>query len=61
MVDTSSLPSGPDVPLTVKFGQLWVTNKPLFILIATLISLLILGIIFAIVWFAIILPKRRAN
>ena len=58
-----SLPSAPEVPspgLAAKFGMLWLTNKPLAIFLILLFILLILGIIFAVVWFLVIAPKRAA-
>ena len=55
------IPDGPSVPLSVKFEALWTANKPLAIFLIVLAVLLILGIIFVIVWFAIIVPKRNAK
>ena len=52
---------GPAVPdpnsCGAKFGKLWLENKPLAIFLIFLITALILGIIFLIVWFAVIAPK----
>lgn len=42
-----------------KFGKLWLENKPLAIFLIFLITALILGIIFLIVWFAVIAPNRN--
>ena len=50
-----------DVPLSVKLGKMWVENKPLFILMVVGTSLLILGIIFCIVWFLVIVPNKNKN
>jgi cytoskeletal protein RodZ len=55
------LPDAPSVPLSVKLAGLWAANKPLCIFLIILAVLLVLGIIFVIVWFAIIVPKRNAQ
>jgi len=57
MVDVPSIPE-PD-SYTAKFALLWVQNKPLAIFYIFLITLLILGIIFLIVWFTLIAPKQN--
>ena len=44
-----------------KFAQLWITNKPLAIFLIFLITALIAGIIFVIVWFAVIVPNQNKN
>lgn len=44
--------------LGMKIALLWANNKPLFILIFALITLLILGIIFAVVYFLILKPHQ---
>jgi len=44
--------------LGMKLSLLWATNKPLFIAIFALITLLILGIIFCVVYFLIIKPHQ---
>jgi hypothetical protein len=44
----------------MKLGLLWATNKPLFIAIFALITLLIFAIIFCVVYFLILKP-RQAN
>ena len=54
---------GPAVPdpnsCGAKFGKLWLENKPLAIFLIFLITALIFGIIFLIVWFAVIAPKGQ--
>ena len=59
MVDVP-IPAPPEgAPLSVKLGYLWLTNKPLFILIVFLTVVIIGGIIFLIVWFAFLAPKQK--
>ncbi len=58
MVD---MPAAPSVPLSAKLALLWVDNKPLAIFLIILAILLVLGIIFVIVWFAIIVPNRNKS
>jgi len=44
-----------------KFAQLWLTNKPLAIFLIFLLTALIAGIIFLIVWFTVIAPNKNKN
>ena len=62
MVDVPSVPSVPSPDgLGAKLALLWLTNKPLAIFLIFLITALILGIIFVIVWFAVIVPNQNKN
>lgn len=54
-------PSVPSPSLSMKLSLLWETQKPLFIAIVALISLLFLGAIFCIVYFLVIKPGQAAN
>lgn len=44
-----------------KFAYIWLTNKPLAIFLIFLITALIAGIVFLIVWFAVIAPNKNKN
>ena len=57
----ADLPDAPSVPLQVKLANMWVNNKPLAIFLIVLAILIILGIIFLIIWFAVIVPNRNKN
>jgi hypothetical protein len=60
MTDGSSIPAPPEgAGCTAKLGYLWLTNKPLFIFIVFLTTALVGGLIFLIVWFAIIAPNQN--
>lgn len=57
---------GPSIPpqnagFGAKFAYLWITNKPLAIFLIFLLTVLIAGIIFVIVWFALIVPNQNKN
>ena len=52
-------PSIPEPTLGQKLSLLWETNKPALIAIIVLITLIFFGIIFCIVYFAIIKPNQH--
>ena len=52
-------PSAPDLTLSQKLTLLWETNKPVFIAICVLITLIFFAIVFCIVYFAIIKPNQQ--
>ena len=59
----SSLPIGTpsaNVSFKTKLDLLWQTNKPLFIALIALVTLIVFAIIFCIVYFLVIRP-RQAN
>jgi flagellar biosynthesis/type III secretory pathway M-ring protein FliF/YscJ len=60
-----SAPSIPSVSANLTFKQkvdlLWQTNKPLFIGIIALITLLVFAIIFCIVYFLVIRPRQAQS
>jgi hypothetical protein len=42
-----------------KLAYLWLTNKPLAVFLIFLLTALVAGIIFVIVWFAFIVPNQN--
>lgn len=56
---------GPSVPAPdgcgAKLAFMWINNKPLAIFLIFLITALIAGIIFVIVWFAFIVPNQKKS
>lgn len=51
-----------NVSLKTKMDLLWQTNKPLFVALIALITLIIFAIIFCIIYFLIIRPRQaQAN
>jgi hypothetical protein len=59
MVDGPSIPDSNSC--TAKLALLWIQNKPLAIFLIFLVTALILGIIFVIIWFAVIVPGKNKN
>lgn len=56
-----NLPSAPEVPsppLKVRIAMMWAEQPAKLILILVAIILVILGIIFVIIWFAVIEPNQ---
>ena len=56
-----NLPSAPSVPLKVKIATMYAQQPAKLILIIVAIILLILGIIFVIIWFAVIEPNQNKS
>lgn len=54
-------PPSADLSLKMKLDLLWQTNKPLFIGIIALITLVIFAIIFCIVYFLVIKPHQQSS
>lgn len=52
-------PSVPEPSLGEKLSLLWEVNKPAFVAIFVLITLIFFGIVFCIVYFAIIKPNQH--
>ena len=63
MSSAPSVPSPPsaDISLKMKLDLLWQTNKPLFIGIIALITLIVFAIIFCIVYFLVIKPHQQSS
>ncbi len=59
-MSTPAVPSA-DVSLGTKLDIMWKNNKPLFIGLVVLISLIFLAIIFVIVYFLVIRPRQNAG
>lgn len=54
-------PSAPQPGLSAKLSLMWATQKPLFIAICVLITLIFFGIVFCIVYFLIIKPNQGSE
>lgn len=50
-----------NVSLSTKLDLLWKTNKPMFIGIIALITLIVFAIIFCIVYFLVIRPRQAQS
>jgi len=62
MADGAPIPPPPEnAGCGARLGHLWLTNKPLAIFLIFLLTALIAGIIFLIVWFAVIAPNKNKN
>lgn len=59
--DASSVPDAPSVPLKVRVAAMYAENPCKVIAIIVIVILLILGIIFVIIWFAVIEPNQNSG